>query len=251
MPNLAVKNLLYQLADDQLILGHRNSEWTGFGPILEEDIAFSSMAQDKLGHSLAFYYLLHALGEGEPDTVAFMRNADQFLNCQLVELPIGEYDFSLIRHFLYDNAEILRFEALSQSSHPEIAKIATKLKGEVKYHVLHANTMVKQLGSATAESINRLQTSLDYAFPYALGMFEPSEYGQELHDTGVFIGEAALQTDWLARITLVLEKTSLKLPDVSTIQPVYGGRKGQHTPHLQPLLDEMAEVFKIDPSAEW
>ena len=106
----ALKDLLYKIADDQLILGHRNSEWTGFGPMLEEDIAFSSMAQDKLGHSLAFYKILNDLGEAEPDTVAFTRNANQFHNCQLVELPIGEYDFSLIRHFLFDNAEILRFD---------------------------------------------------------------------------------------------------------------------------------------------
>ncbi|MFC6998706.1 1,2-phenylacetyl-CoA epoxidase subunit PaaC [Rufibacter roseus] len=247
----AIKDLLYKIADDQLILGHRNSEWTGFGPMLEEDIAFSSMAQDKLGHSLAFYTLLHQMGEGDPDTVAFMRNADQFHNSQLVELPIGEYDFSLIRHFLYDNAEILRFESLSQSTNEEIAKIATKLKGEVRYHVLHANTLVKQLGSATQESISRLQQSLEYALPFALGIFEPSKHEQELIDAGIYSGEAALQNQWLERISAVLEKTHLKLPEIANLQPVYGGRYGQHTEHLQPLLDEMAEVFKIDPTAEW
>ncbi|GAA4301939.1 1,2-phenylacetyl-CoA epoxidase subunit PaaC [Nibribacter koreensis] len=251
MQDLAIKDLLYKLADDQLILGHRNSEWTGMGPMLEEDIAFSSMAQDKLGHSLAFYTLLHELGEGEPDTVAFMRNADQFHNCQLTELPIGEYDFSLIRHFLFDNAESLRFESLSQSSHEGIARIATKLKGEVKYHVLHGNTMVKQLGSATEESITRMQEALDYALPFALGIFEPSKYEQELIDAGIYVGEAAIQKEWENRISAVLAKTSLKLPDFSTITPVYGGRYGQHTEHLQPLLDEMAEVFKLDPTAEW
>ena len=84
-------------------------------PALEEDIAFSSMAQDKLGHSLAFYSLLHELGESDPDTLAFMRHATQFHCCQLVELPIGEYDFSLIRHFLFDHAEAIRFEYLTQS----------------------------------------------------------------------------------------------------------------------------------------
>ena len=89
----AIKELLYKIADDQLILGHRNSEWTGFGPLLEEDIAFSSMAQDKIGHSLAMYTLLNDLGEQDPDTVAFARHADQFHNCTLVELPNGEYEF--------------------------------------------------------------------------------------------------------------------------------------------------------------
>lgn len=97
--NTALKELLYKMADDQLVLGHRNSEWTGMGPLLEEDIAFSSMAQDKIGQSLALYTLLQTLGESDPDTVAFTRNANQFHNCILVELPNQEYDFSLIRHF--------------------------------------------------------------------------------------------------------------------------------------------------------
>ena len=251
MNEQAIKDLLYKLADDQLILGHRNSEWTGFGPILEEDIAFSSMAQDKIGHSLAFYTLLQELGEAEPDTVAFTRNANQFHNSQLVELPNGEYDFSLIRHFLYDNAEIIRFEMLSQSSYEPIAKVATKLKGEVKYHVLHANTWIKNLGTSTEEAILRLQASLNEALPYALGMFEKSKYEQELINAGVYAGEEAVKAEWLKRITAVIEKTDLKLPDLSTVEPKLGGRYGEHTEHLQPLLDEMAEVFKIDPTAEW
>ena len=247
----ALKDLLYKIADDQLILGHRNSEWTGFGPILEEDIAFSSMAQDKLGHSLAFYSLLHELGESDPDTIAFTRNANQFHNSQLVELPIGEYDFSLIRHFFFDNAEILRFDMLTRSSYTPITTVATKLKGEVKYHVLHANTMIKQLGSSTEEAIERLQNSLNEALPYALGIFEPSKYEAELIAEGIYEGEEKIKAQWLENIKKVLSQTQLVLPELSTITPKSGGRYDEHTEHLQPLLDEMAEVFKIDPTAEW
>src|SRR5688500_14027833 len=130
MNELALKELLYKIADDQLILGHRNSEWTGFGPLLEEDIAFSSMAQDKVGQSHALYTLLHQLGEQPPDTVAFTRNADQFHNCVLVELPNGEYDFSLIRHFLYDTALALKFDSLTRSSYQPLAELAVKIRGE-------------------------------------------------------------------------------------------------------------------------
>ena len=120
---VSIKDFLYKIADDQLIMGHRNSEWTGLGPILEEDIAFSSMAQDKIGQNYTFYKLLHQMGEAAPDDVAFSRNAEQFHNCQLVELPIADYGFSLIRHFLFDHSEELRFGSLTQSSIEEIGQI--------------------------------------------------------------------------------------------------------------------------------
>lgn len=247
----ARKDLLYRLADDQLILGHRNSEWNGLGPILEEDIAFSSMAQDKLGHALQLYGLLQTLGEAEPDTVAFTRNAPQFHCCQLVELPIGGYDFSLIRHFLYDHAELLRFEALANSSYEPLAQVARKLRGELKYHVLHANTWVKRLGTATEEAIERLQASLHETLPYALGIFETTAAEDEIVSSGLFVGEKELQARWHESITKLLSQTALELPDLTIITPVYGGRQGQHTEHLQPLLDEMAEVFRLDPTADW
>jgi len=247
----ALKELLYKIADDQLILGHRNSEWTGFGPLLEEDIAFSSMAQDKVGQSWQIYKILHELGESDPDTVAFMRNADQFHNCQMVELPNGEYDFSLIRHFLFDTAELIRFEALSNSSYEPLANLAKKIKGEIKYHNMHAKIWIKQLGSATEESISRLQNSLDELLPYALGIFERSPLENELIDQGLFIGESAILSTWKVKVEEIISQTSLKLPDWNSLTPVLGGRNGDHSEHLQPLLDEMSEVFKADPTADW
>ena len=246
----ALKDLIYKMADDQLILGHRNSEWTGFGPLLEEDIAFSSMAQDKVGQSWQLYKILHELGESEPDTVAFTRNAEQFHNCQLVELPNGEYDFSLIRHFLFDTAELIRFTMLAESSYEPLAQLARKIKGEIKYHKMHADIWIKQLGAATEESITRLQQSLDMAFPYALGIFEPSAHEQALIDEGIFKGEAALASEWATKVVSIISKTELTMPALDQT-PVFGGRKGEHTEHLQPLLDEMSEVFKIDPAADW
>ncbi|MGB4975016.1 MAG: 1,2-phenylacetyl-CoA epoxidase subunit PaaC [Cyclobacteriaceae bacterium] len=251
MNHEAIKELLYKMADDQLILGHRNSEWTGFGPLLEEDIAFSSMAQDKVGHSLALYTILNDLGEQDPDTIAFTRNADQFHNTVFTELPNAEYDFSLIRHFLYDTAEAFRFEMLSHSSFEPLAQVATKVRGELRYHTMHANTWVKQLGAATEESISRLQQSLEFALPYALGIFEPSPFEKELIADGIFEGEKALEEKWRKKVEEVIAQTQLQLPKWETITPHYGGRTGKHTEHLQPLLDEMSEVFKIDPAAEW
>jgi ring-1,2-phenylacetyl-CoA epoxidase subunit PaaC len=251
MNNQPLKELLYKIADDLLILGHRNSEWTGFGPLLEEDIAFSSMAQDKIGQSHALYNILNTLGERDPDTVAFTRNASQFHNCLLVELPNGEYDFSLIRHFLYDTAEVIRFEMLSNSSFQPLADLSKKIRAELRYHTLHANTWMKQLGTATEESISRLQKSLDYAMPFALGMFEESPHEKELIADGIFGGEQVLKEKWVKKVEEIIRQTNLTLPDWKVVQPVMGGRIGKHTEHLQPLLNEMSEVFRIDPSAEW
>ncbi|MEK6783154.1 MAG: 1,2-phenylacetyl-CoA epoxidase subunit PaaC [Bacteroidota bacterium] len=251
MRDLALKELLYKMADDQLVLGHRNSEWTGLGPLLEEDIAFSSMAQDKLGHSLALYTILHQLGEPEPDKVAFTRNNNQFHNCILTELPNAEYDFSLIRHFLFDTAEALRFELLKNSSFEPLAQVARKVRGELRYHTLHANTWIKQLGVATQESISRLQRSLDFTIPYALGIFEESPNEPDLIQSGIFAGEQELKSQWQMKVELIISQTNLHLPDWKLQAPIMGGRSGKHSEHLQPLLDEMSEVLKIDPTAEW
>lgn len=239
------------MADDVLILGHRNSEWTGLGPVLEEDIAFSSMAQDKIGHAYALYNILHEeFGDAEPDQLAFNRKVEDFKCSHLVELPNEEYDISLVRHFLYDHAEYLRYLNLQESSFAPLAKLAKKIKGELKYHVLHADTWVKKLGLANEESKARMQNSLNKLFPYALGIFETGVDEQTLIENKVFIGEEALKSQWLESISNILDKADLKMPDVDSV-PSYGGRKNQHTEHLTEMLKEMTEVYQIDPNAEW
>lgn len=248
----ALKRMLYGMADDSLIIAHRNSEWTGLGPMLEEDIAFSSIAQDKMGHALALYTLLQQLGEPEPDISAFTRNELEFTCCQFVEFPIGGYDFSLMRHFLFDSADLLRYEMLEQSTFEPLAKLAVKVRGEIKYHVFHADTWIIQLGSqGNEESKARMQSALNECYPLALGIFENSEDEQILIENGIFKGEKELESAWHDRISAILNKAGLTIPDRDSVNPIYGGRKGLHSEHLQPLLDEMTEVFRIDPSAEW
>lgn len=244
-------DLLYRMADDALILGHRNSEWTGLGPVLEEDIAFSSMAQDKIGHAYALYSILHKKFDTEdPDLLAFNRKETAFKCSHLVELPNGEYELSLLRHFLFDHAEYLRYLNLQESSYVPLQKLAVKIKGELKYHVLHADTWMKKLGQATLESKTRMQSALDELFPYALGLFEPGIDEEKLIADGVFIGEKALQDAWLKSIEAVVKAAGMKMPSLDTAAQ-NGGRKGLHTEHLAPMLKEMTEVFQIDPAAEW
>jgi ring-1,2-phenylacetyl-CoA epoxidase subunit PaaC len=240
------------MADDQLIIGHRNSEWTGIGPFMEEDIAFSSIAQDKIGQSLAIYNILHEqLGEADPDTIAFTRDEKDFKCCHLVEYPIGEYEFSLMRNFLFAHAEYLRFEMLSDSSYEPLTKVAKKFKGEVKYHIMHGDNWVTKLGNANDESHSHMQSALNDTFNLALGIFEPGEFENQLIEMKVFAGEEILKGKWMEIIKPILEKASLKLPSEKDWQPAIGGRKGYHTEFLKPLLEEMSEVFRIDIKAEW
>lgn len=247
----ALKDLLYKMADDQLILGHRNSEWTGLGPVLEEDIAFSSMAQDKIGQAYQLYSLLTELGEKDPDTVAFTRNANQFHCSDLVTYPIGEYDFSLVRHFYFDNAELLRFEALATSSFEPLAMLARKYKGEIKYHVMHADVWLKQLAQGNEESKERMQNAVNETFNLALGIFEQGNFENILIDNNFFVGEDAIQNQWYKVVSEKITAAGLTVPSLDTKNAVYGGRFGEHSDYLQPMLDEMTEVYSIDPSAEW
>ena len=224
--NIAViKELVYKMADDLIVIGHRNSEWTGLGPLLEEDIAFSSMAQDKIGHSQALFQILHELGEPEPDMNAFMRQANKFHNAQFLELQNDDYDFSTIRHFLFDHADQLRFDNLANSSFEPLAKVARKIKGELKYHVFHADIWLNKLGNGTEESKARMQSSINHAWDYALGMFEEGDFEKELISENVFEGEASLKERWLAVITPIIDKANLKIPSEKDWAPILGGRK--------------------------
>lgn len=251
--NAALTDLIIKMADDELVQGHRNSEWTGLGPVMEEDIAFSSMAQDKIGHAWALYRILHEnLGGEDPDRFAFMRPEKAFKCSHLVEMPNSGYDFSLMRHFLFDHAETVRYESMRESSFEPFQQLSKKFRGELKYHTLHADAFLIQLCNASEEGYARMQTALNETIALAAGIFEPSAtYEETLIADKVYPGEAALYSRWLDQIYPVLVKAALNLPDMNTITPVYGGRQGFHTSYLAPLLKEMGEVFNLDTEASW
>ena len=266
----AVVDLLYRLADDALMIGHRNSEWTGIGPILEEDIAFSSMAQDKLGHALAFYNMLHELGEPDPDTLAYMREAEDFRCCALVTLSpaadidtpdlrnnptrnrlltSGDWAVSFVRQYLYVRADVLRMAALESSAYEPIAAVARKVRGELKYHDMYVGSKLPRLARGNAESRDRMQAALSQLYPYALGMFEPSDYEVPLEKAGVAPRESSLCEDWTAGVAEDIADAGLSLPD--NIEPVTGGRHGRHGPALRDLLADLQKVHRLAPGAVW
>ena len=247
----ALNDLLFRVADDDLIIGHRNSEWTALGPILEEDIAFSSMAQDCVGHAQAYYHLIHDLGGADPDRLAFHRIEKDFRSCHLVEQPIGDYAFSLIRHLLYDVAKEVRLESLRKSSHEPLAQLSERVWREHKYARMHARTWVLQLGQATDESRLRMQSGLNEAYPMAFGLFETTDFSDVITKDGIQVSEADLQAQWHERISETIEQAGLKLPSEFDSAQHMGGRKGYHSAHLAPLLAEMTEVYALDPEASW
>ncbi len=246
----AVINLLYRMGDDDLIIGHRDSEWTGLAPILEEDIAFSSMAQDEMGHAQAYYQMLHELGEPDPDNLAFGRKARAYRCASLVSLPNNrDWAFCVLRQFLYDSAETVRLSALSESTLIPLAQLARKLRGEEKYHLMHGRMWMLRLGNSTDEAHEKMQAALYHAYPHALGLFESTEADEPLAQSGICPREEELQHQWESAVTPVLNDAGLTIPE--TAQPVLGGRVGRHPKELAELLDGMQLVHNIDPTAKW
>jgi ring-1,2-phenylacetyl-CoA epoxidase subunit PaaC len=246
-----LERLLFHMADDLLILGHRNSEWTGIGPVLEEDIAFASMAQDKIGQAQALYKLINAKYDTDSaDQIAFNRKENAFFSCQFVEYPIGEYDFSLVRHFLFDIAQMVRFDDLIKSSNDDLRIIAKKYQGELKYHVMHANIWMEQLMNGSEESKARINSSINNLWPKAHSIFESFEGEDELIYNKIYSGERELLSRWQNIIIEKCKNWGILLDDIKKVK-TNGGRKNIHTEFLSDLLLEMTEVFNIEPSAEW
>lgn len=247
-------NLLLSLADDKLILGHRNSDWTGLGPILEEDIAFSHMAQDEMAHAQAIYEVAGELLGRSADELAFGRRPDEFRCAQIVEVP-DEFDWAtaLARKLFCDHFDALRLQRMAKSSWKPLADLAARMAAEEQLHVEHMDGWMVRLGRGTAESRERLQRALDALAPLSPMLFEMVEGQQALADASLYpgCGPTAFQ-EWREQLRQVTDKSDLRLTD---LQPpadnARGGRHGVHSPHLAELLDEMGEVWRVEPGAKW
>ena len=130
--------------DDELILGHRHSEWTGFAPHIEEDVAFSSIAQDEIGHAAALYGLLAMRSGGDADGLALGRDVSEYRNAVLCERPNRDWAYTLARHWVYDTADAIRLEALSDTADEDLRALVTKMRREERYHLIHADTWIER-----------------------------------------------------------------------------------------------------------
>jgi ring-1,2-phenylacetyl-CoA epoxidase subunit PaaC len=243
MTNALLADRVLALADDELVLGHRNSEWAGHAPILEEDIAFANLALDELGHAQLWYDLYHELTGLEPDRVVFFRQAADWRNVQLVELPKGDWAFTLVRQYLFDAAETVRLRALRVSTHARVAEIAAKSAPEEVYHLRHTSNWVKRLGLGTAESHARMTRALDTLWAYALQLFVPLPGEDELVAAGIVPDPRLLQTEWTEQVVAQLAASGLRVP--AGREPVVRSRS-EHTQHLQALVTEMQEVARSE-----
>ena len=246
-----VVEYLLRNGDDRLVLGHRLSEWCGHAPILEEDIALGNIALDLLGQGTA---LLGLAGEIEAkgrdaDALAFFREAVEFRNVQLVELPRGDFAFTIVRQFLFDAYDVLLTEALARSAHPALAGVMAKAHKEAQYHVRHSGGWVVRLGDGTAESHGRAQAALDALWRFTGELFASDDVERTVAAAGVGVEPESLRARWDATVHEVLAEATLQLPAGAFM--VRGGRTGRHTEHLGHMLAEMQIVARSHPGATW
>jgi ring-1,2-phenylacetyl-CoA epoxidase subunit PaaC len=208
--------LLLSIADDELILGWRDSEWTGIAPTLEEDVAFSSIAQNEIGHARALYELAAVELGTDADALAFDREPDEYRCAPFVELRLMDWAHTIARRYLYEEADRVRLDALRRSDDAELAGLAAKIDREEVYHRMHA-----EMWAARLRDEPRFRNAVNELWPYALGVLEPEQRAE------------------LARRVGLSDESSQAV------------ERGEHTPELTELWNEMTEVRRSVPGANW
>jgi len=253
---------LLHLADNALVLGQRNAEWCGHGPVLEEDIAMANISLDLIGQArLLYQHAAAQKGEGATeDQLAYFRDAMQFRNYTLLELPhhgplagtaAAERDYAtaITRNFLYSTLMLLVWEALQQSKDAQLAAIAAKSLKETRYHVRHARDWLVRLGDGTDESHRRMQAALDHLVPYTQEFWTASAAETEAAASGTGVDVRSLQDAWNAMVDEALDEATLRRPLTGGYIP--RGKEGVHSEHLGYVLAEMQGLARQHPGATW
>lgn len=243
---------LLRMGDNTLILGHRVSEWCGHAPVLEEDIALANTALDLIGQTqLWLGYAAEVDDAGRTaDDLAFLRDAWDFRNVLLVELPNGDFGRTLMRQFLFDAFASILMPRLAQSADPRIAEIAEKAAKEVAYHVERSADTVAGLGDGTEESHARMQAALDHLYPYVGEMFLSDATDAAIAEAGIAPDPASLRAEYDAFVEKVMARATLDLPEDRFTHK--GGRDGRmHTEHLGHILTQMQWLQRAYPGCTW
>jgi ring-1,2-phenylacetyl-CoA epoxidase subunit PaaC len=240
-----------RLADNALILGQRLSEWTGHAPVLEEELALANIALDLIGQSrllLTHACRLEAAGRDE-DQLAFLRSDHQFRNVTLVELPNGDFGRTVLRNFLVSAFQLEVWQTLLGSHDVELAAIAEKSVKETRYHVKHSADWVVRLGDGTEESHIRVQSALDYLWPYTAELFTENPVDNEIAAVGLGVAWSALEPAWENTVRPVLMEATLAVPARTAF--CSRGKLGLHSEYLGHLLTEMQYLQRTHPGAQW
>ncbi|MBC8731813.1 1,2-phenylacetyl-CoA epoxidase subunit PaaC [Paraburkholderia sp. UCT2] len=255
-----------RLADTALILGQRNTEWCGHGPILEEDIALSNMSLDLIGQARLLYTHAAALEaqltgrERSEDDYAYFRAEREFANYTLAELPHygplagtaqaeKDYAVTIVRNFLYATLMMHLWGALTGSTDGQLAAIAAKSIKETQYHVHHASEWLIRFGDGTDESHRRAQAALDYLMPYTYEFFSADAVEDAVAAAGIGPRTSALEAAWLDDVRATLDQATLTLP--AALRHVSTGKHGEHSEHMGFVLAQMQSLARQHPGASW
>ncbi len=245
----AFREWLLRIGDDELVIGHRHSEWTGLGPDIETDVALSSIAQEEIGHARVFYAHIVADERHDADHLAFTRAPAEYRHAILLERENGGWEWSVARLVLYERYDAERLRLVASSNQEPVAGLARTLLREERYHLLFADAWLTRLARGSREGQGRVQAALDDAWPDALGLFERTDAEDRLLAAGILRGSPEdPRRSWEAAMRPVLESCGLTVPSSS---PREGGRRGTHTPEFDRMLAQMTEVWRSDPEARW
>jgi ring-1,2-phenylacetyl-CoA epoxidase subunit PaaC len=242
---------LLHLADDALILGHRNSEWCGHGPVLEQDIAITNISLDLIGQARNFYqYAAQLKGAGATeDSLAYLRDSREFRNCLLVEQPNGDWARTILRQFLFSAYQFYLYAELEKSADQQVAAIAEKSLKEVSYHLRWSSEWVIRLGDGTDESHKRMTNAVDELWRYTGELFIAADYESAVMSGAVAIDPSSVRLKWEQKVQDVFAEATLSYPKDVFMQT--GGKEGKHTEHLGYILAELQFMQRAYPGSEW
>jgi ring-1,2-phenylacetyl-CoA epoxidase subunit PaaC len=248
--NPLIKFLL-QLGDNALIMGHRNSEWCGHGPVLEQDIALTNIALDQIGQARNFYQYAATLiseSSGEKlteDSLAYLRDSWDFKNCLLTEIPNGHWGQTVLKQFFVSAYQYYLYQVLEINSNLQLAGIASKSLKEINYHERWSSEWVLRLGNGTSESKQKMLAALETLWPFINEWTIFTDYEIEI------LGNKHhhIKEKWEEKIHAVLNEAGLIIP--SDVYAHKGGKEGNHTEHLGYILAEMQFLQRAYPNSEW
>ena len=250
--HLPMVNLLLSVADDKLFLGHRNSDWTGIAPILEADIAFSSLAQDDIAHASTIYELISTINGKDVDQIAFGRVAEEYLCASIVTTSDSfNWAAAIARQFYCNHFDYIRLQRLGKCSWEPLASLAKRLTAEQAIHVGHVSSWVVHLGTGNEDSKTRMQEALDAYAPLGAMLFEKPDGFDVLVSEGILTRPDDFYATWKLVLDEVASSAGLSLNLEQIPDDFNGGRTGHHDEDFSASLAELHEVFSEDPSASW